>query len=83
MAPLVFPGASFHPRTTKDIGTLYLTFAMYAGLIGGTMLMRYRLMRLGGESFGADHQADNVVTTHGLTMVFFTLMPAPIGGFGN
>jgi cytochrome c oxidase subunit I len=83
MASLVFPGTGFYPRTIKDVGTLYLTFAMYAGLIGGTMLMRYRLVRPGGASFGADHQAYNVVTAHGLTMILFTLMPALIGGFGN
>ena len=41
----------------KDIGTLYLTFSMCAGLLGGTMsvLMRYNLMTPGGRLFGADH----------------------------
>jgi len=70
----------------KDIGTLYLTFAICAGLIGGTfsILMRYQLMQPGSHLFGADHQAYNVVVTaHGLTLIFFTLMPALIGGFGN
>src|SRR5579875_1315549 len=70
----------------KDIGTLYLTFSICAGLIGGTMsvLMRYNLMTPGSRLFGADHQAYNtLVTAHGLTMIFFVLMPALVGGFGN
>jgi heme/copper-type cytochrome/quinol oxidase subunit 1 len=86
MASLVFSGAGFYRRTARISARSNLTFAMCAGLIGGTlsMLMRYQLMRPGGELFGADHQAYKVVVTaHGLTMIFFTLMPALIGGFGN
>ncbi|MGH7096254.1 MAG: cytochrome c oxidase subunit I [Stellaceae bacterium] len=70
----------------KDIGTLYLTFAVCTGLLGGAMsiLMRYNLMTPGSHLFGADHQAYNtLVTAHGLTMIFFVLMPALVGGFGN
>jgi len=76
----------FMSTNHKDIGTLYLIFACCAGLIGGVMsvAMRYQLMTPGGHLFGADHQAYNVVVTaHGLTMIFFTIMPALIGGFGN
>jgi cytochrome c oxidase subunit I len=45
----------FMSTNHKDIGTLYLTFAICAGLIGGTpsMLMRYQLMRPGSHLFGA------------------------------
>src|SRR6185312_16817639 len=69
----------------KDIGTLYLIFAVIAGLIGGlfSVLIRAQLLYPTGGIF-ADHQAYNVVATaHGLTMIFFMVMPAMIGGFGN
>src|SRR5487761_1137746 len=70
----------------KDIGTLYLGFAMCAGLIGGlfSIIIRINLMRPGDALFGDDHQLYNVIiTAHGLIMVFFTVMPATFGGFGN
>ena len=69
----------------KDIGTLYLIFAIIGGLIGGffSLLMRIQLSHPGNE-FLADHQMYNVIiTAHGLIMVFFLVMPAMIGGFGN
>jgi cytochrome c oxidase subunit I len=70
----------------KDIGTLYLAFAICAGLIGGTLsvIMRLNLMTPGDRLFHDNHQLYNVVITeHGLTMIFFVVMPALIGGFGN
>ena len=68
----------------KDIGTMYLVFAIIAGLIGGTfsMLMRAELM-FPGLQFLDPHQFNVFVTGHGLIMVFFMIMPAMIGGFGN
>jgi cytochrome c oxidase subunit I len=69
----------------KDIGTLYLIFAIIGGLIGGffSLLMRIQLSHPGND-FISDHQVYNVIiTAHGLIMVFFLVMPAMIGGFGN
>jgi cytochrome c oxidase subunit 1 len=69
----------------KDIGTLYLIFAIFTSLIGVglSVLMRIELQSPGMQIF-ADGQAWNaVVSAHGLIMVFFVVMPATTGGFGN
>jgi cytochrome c oxidase subunit 1 len=69
----------------KDIGTLYLLFAMVGGLVGGflSMGMRAELAEPGMQIF-SDPQYFNVfVTAHGLLMVFFMIMPSLFGGFGN
>src|ERR1700760_406927 len=75
----------------KDIGTMYLVFAIIAALIGGafSVVMRIELLHTGVQYFvTADgtpdgHLWQTVVTAHGLIMVFFVVMPALIGGFGN
>ncbi|HWC62238.1 MAG TPA: cbb3-type cytochrome c oxidase subunit I, partial [Rhizomicrobium sp.] len=69
----------------KDIGTMYLVFAVVAGLIGGffSMMMRAELMYPGLQIFKEPHTFNVFVTGHGLIMVFFMIMPAMIGGFGN
>ncbi|KHJ56023.1 cytochrome c oxidase subunit I [Aureimonas sp. OT7] len=69
----------------KDIGLLYLIFSIMAGLIGGSLsiAIRAELQQPGLQIFG-DPAVFNVFTTaHGLIMVFFVVMPALIGGFGN
>lgn len=70
----------------KDIGTMYIIFSIVAGLIGGGMsfVFRLELMEPGNQIFGGNHQLYNVfITAHALIMVFFMVMPALIGGFGN
>ncbi len=69
----------------KDIGTMYLIFAMVAGVIGGLLSvgMRLELQEPGLQYFHNGHMFNVFVTAHGIIMVFFMVMPATMGGFGN
>ncbi len=69
----------------KDIGTLYLVFSICAGVIGGafSILMRMELQEPGLQFFSNHEVYNTIITAHGLIMIFFTIMPALIGGFGN
>jgi cytochrome c oxidase subunit I len=70
---------------------MYLVLAILGGLIGGilSIAMRMELARPGlqvfrGEAPYGDAQLYYVImTAHGLIMIFFVVMPALIGGFGN
>ncbi len=84
----------FFSTNHKDIGTLYLIFALVAGIVGGVLsgFMRWELAEPGmqvltmfteGNIDGAYHMWNVFITAHGLIMVFFMVMPALIGGFGN
>ncbi|MGB3865098.1 MAG: cytochrome c oxidase subunit I [Xanthobacteraceae bacterium] len=68
----------------KDIGTLYLLFAMFASIFGVLMSMGIRLeLMYPGVQFFSNTEYNVFVTNHGLIMIFFVVMPALIGGFGN
>ncbi len=69
----------------KDIGTMYLIFAIFAGILGGALSIgiRMELQNPGMQIFGDPNMFNAFVTAHGLIMIFFMVMPAMIGGFGN
>ncbi len=70
----------------KDIGTMYIIFSICAGLIGGlfSVLFRIQLATPGSTFLGGNFQFFNVlITAHAIIMIFFMIMPALFGGFGN
>ena len=75
----------FLSSNAKDIGTLYLIFSLFSGLIGTAFSVLIRLELSGpGVQYIADNQLYNsIITAHAIIMIFFMVMPALIGGFGN
>jgi cytochrome c oxidase subunit 1 len=75
----------FFSTNHKDIGTLYLIFAVVGGVVGGALseIMRAQLQFPNNHIVTDGQQWNTIITTHGLLMIFFSVMPALIGGFGN
>jgi cytochrome c oxidase subunit 1 len=75
----------FLSSNAKDIGVLYLIYALFSGLVGTAFSVLIRLELSGpGVQYIADNQLYNsIITAHAIIMIFFMVMPALIGGFGN
>ena len=74
-----------YSTNAKDIGTLYLIFSVFTGLLGTafSVLIRLELSAPGNQYLAGNHQLYNVVaTTHGIMMIYFMVVPS-MAGFGN
>lgn len=70
----------------KEIGLLYIYFGTFCGIVGSILswIIRLELAFPGSWFLCGNYQLYNVVVTmHAIVMIFFTVMPILISGFGN
>lgn len=77
----------FYSTDARDIGILYLILSGFSGMLGSMMslLIRLQLMDINqSEALNLPNQLyNNVITVHGLLMIFYLIMPSLYGSFGN
>lgn len=75
-----------YSTNAKDIAVLYFMLAIFSGMAGTAMslIIRLELAAPGSQYLHGNSQLFNVlVVGHAVLMIFFLVMPALIGGFGN
>lgn len=74
----------FYSTNHKDIGILYFILAIWSGIIGSSMSILIRL-ELGtcNSIINNDQIYNTIITSHAFIIIFFTVIPFIIGGFGN
>jgi len=71
----------------RDIGINYLLLSSFAGILGTSMSMAMRLQLMDIDQSSVlnlpNNIYNNLITVHAILMIFFLVMPAMYGGFGN
>jgi cytochrome c oxidase subunit 1 len=68
----------------KLVGVMYFYLSLWSGLLGTGFSIIIRLdLSKPGSFFGSGQLYNRTITIHALLIIFFMVMPAIVGGFGN